>query len=127
MKTWKLVLALFFLAVVGIALFVMYGNYSTGFRAGTVIKLSHKGFAMKTYEGQLNLGMVLSDEPGGTAVSNIWFFSVPEKEKEVVRKLEEAMLTGKRVKLHYKEKFVTLPWRGDTKYMVYNVDEQLPQ
>ncbi|HZG00708.1 MAG TPA: hypothetical protein VEY71_06880 [Chitinophagales bacterium] len=127
MKTWKLVLVLFFLAVVGIALFVMYGNYSTGFRAGTVIKLSHKGFAMKTYEGQLNLGMVLSDEPGGTAVSNIWFFSVPEKEKEVVRKLEEAMLTGKRVKLHYKEKFVTLPWRGDTKYMVYNVDEQLPQ
>lgn len=127
MKTWKLVLFLFLVVVIGVALFVMYGNYSTGFRAGTVIKLSHRGFAMKTYEGQLNLGMVLSDEPGGTAVSNIWFFSVSEKEKEVVKKLEDAMLSGKRVKLHYKEKFVTLPWRGDTKYMVYQVDEQLPQ
>ncbi len=75
----------------------------------------------------MNLGMILSDEPGGTAVSNIWFFSVSGSEKEAIEKLENAMLTGKRVKLHYKEKFMTLPWRGDTKYMVYKVDDQIAQ
>jgi hypothetical protein len=124
MRKAKLILFLVVVVLLGVAAFYLFGSYSEGFRAGTVIKLSRKGMAMKTYEGQLNLGMVLSDQPGGATVSNIWDFSVPGSRKETIERLEKAMLNGQRVKLHYKEKFVTLPWRGDTKYMVYDVEEQ---
>jgi hypothetical protein len=124
MRKAKSIFLIVVLVLLGVAAFVMFGSYSEGFRAGTVIKLSRKGFSFKTYEGELNLGMVLSDQPGGAAVSNIWYFSVPSSRKETIERLEKAMLNGQRVKLHYKEKFVTLPWRGDTKYMVYDVEEQ---
>lgn len=127
MKRWQVFLLLFLLLIGSIGAFIMFGSYSDGTRAGTVIKLSHKGYAFKTYEGQLNLGMVLNDDPAGVAVSNIWTFSVPASKDDVIQKLESAMLSGKRVKLHYKEKFVQLPWRGETKYLVYGVDEQTTQ
>ena len=124
MRKVKLVLVLVVLAVFGVAAFIMFGSYSDGSRAGTVIKLSRKGYAFKTYEGQLNLGMVLSDDPTGASISNIWDFSVPASNEMAVERLERAMLNGQRVKLLYKEKFLKLPWRGDTKYMVYEVEEQ---
>jgi hypothetical protein len=123
-KKAKVILILFLLVVFSVGAYIMFGSYSSGYRAGTIIKLSHKGVAFKTYEGQLNLGMVLSDDPGGAAVSNIWDFSVPASRKETVTKLENAMLSGQRVKVHYEEKFLKLPWRGDTKYMVTDVEEQ---
>ena len=123
MKKAKLFLVIFLLIIVCIVVFLFAGSYSEGFRAGTIIKLSSKGYVFKTYEGQLNLGMVLSDQPGGATVSNIWDFSVPGSRKETVEKLQDAMLSGKRVKVHYKEKFFVMPWLGDTKYMVYDVEE----
>lgn len=128
MKTFKLVAVLLVLLVLAGLGFFLFGHFSDGYRAGTVIKLSRKGYVFKTYEGQLNLGMVLGDP--GTAqsegftnpmTSNIWHFSVPGSEKEVIRILEESLLTGKRVKLHYVEKFVKMPWRGDTKYLITEV------
>jgi hypothetical protein len=37
-------------------------------------------------------------------------------------KLDTAMMTGHRAKLHYHQKFVRAPWRGDTEYLVYKVE-----
>lgn len=93
-----------------------------------MIKLSHKGVLFKTYEGQLNLGMVLNEGANGTAqteVSNLWEFSVPQKDTATLRALETVMLSGHRAKLHYQEKFMRLPWRGETSYWVTAV-EALP-
>lgn len=111
------------LLILGFAYFV-FGTYSNGFRAGTVIKLSKKGYFFKTYEGQLNLGLVISDDPDHfpATTSNIWEFSVPSSQGETINRLERAMLNGNRVKLHYREKFIKLSWRGDTKYLVYEVE-----
>jgi len=124
MRKAKLILFLVLLVIIAAAAYVLTGSFSDGYRAGTVMKLSHKGIGIKTYEGQLNLGMSLNNDPGGVAMSNIWEFSVPASRKETVQKLEEAMLSGKRVKVHYEEKIMKLPWRGDTKYMVDDVQEQ---
>src|SRR5688572_2146750 len=113
MNKVKLVSAFLVLAVLGGLAYYLYGNYSDGFRAGTVVKLSRKGNLFKTYEGQLNLGMVLTENsPSPTSVGNIWEFSVGRQDQDVVDSLEKAMTTGQRVRLHYKEKYRTLPWRG---------------
>jgi hypothetical protein len=124
MRTFKLILFVLFLIIVGVGYYFLFGNYSDGYRGGTMIKFSRKGILMKTYEGELNLGMVLSDNPSTTSASiaNIWYFSVPSGKKEVINRLDSALLTGHRVKVHYNEKFFKLPWRGDTKYVVDEVE-----
>jgi len=55
-------------------------------------------------------------------VSNVWEFSVPASETEALAQLDKAMMSGHRAKLHYREKFLAAPWRGDTKYQVYKVE-----
>ena len=122
MKTAKLVLALIVvLAMLGVG-YYLFGNYSDGYRAGTVMKISRKGLLIKTYEGELNLGMGIHDGGSSVAVSNVWYFSVSSSDTACLAGLDSAMLSGRRAKLHYREKFVAVPWRGDTKYQVYKVE-----
>lgn len=115
--------------IVAVTLFIvgyfLFGNYSDGVRAGTMIKFSKKGYIFKTYEGQLNLGMILNEpnqNSSPTAVASVWDFSVKANKEEVVNVLQEALLTGKRVKLYYHEKFFHLFFRGDTKYFIYKAE-----
>jgi hypothetical protein len=122
MKTAKLVVfALVVLALAGLG-YYLFGNYSDGYRAGTVIKLSRKGLAFKTYEGELNLGMGIHDAGSSVSISNVWNFSVNASDTACIAMLDSAMLSGKRAKLHYREKFVAVPWQGDTKFLVYKVE-----
>jgi hypothetical protein len=122
MKIVKLVLVLIVLSVLlGLGYYV-FGNYSDGYRAGTVIKMSHKGLIFKTFEGELNLGMGIHDGSSSVAISNVWSFSVNAKDTACLAGLDAAMVSGKRAKLHYREKFVSVPWRGDTKYQVYKIE-----
>ena len=107
-----------------IIVYYLFGNYSTGTRAGTIVKLSQKGVVFKTMEGQLNLGGLTYDS--GSPASSLWDFTVDDDDKQVMKDLEEANLNGHRVKLYYKEKFYRLPWRGDTKYFVYKVEKATP-
>lgn len=118
MRSFRIILIIVLLVAIGIGCYYLFGNYSEGYRAGTMIKFSKKGNVIKTYEGQLNLGMVLNDENTPASVANIWSFTVKGKDTSAIRAIEKALLTGKRVKLHYNEKFIKLFWRGDTKYFV---------
>jgi len=121
MKTVKLFFVLIVLAALAGGAYYLFGTFSEGERAGTVIKLSRKGFLFKTYEGELNLGMVLSDN-SGASVSNLWDFSVPASNHEVLNKLDTAMARGHRAKIFYRQMFVKVPWRGDTEYMIDKVE-----
>lgn len=94
-------------------LFLYYGNYSTGARGGVVMKISKKGFLIKTYEGQLDYG----------AINDPWNFSVDSGEDEVIKALNEVQQSGERVRLHYQEKFTKFFWRGDTKYFIIKVEK----
>lgn len=102
--------------------FAVFGSFSEGYRAGTVMKLSKKGFVFKTLEGQLNMGGAAGSE-GSDIASSVWSFSVDRGDVQVVQAIEEAVDSGSRVKLHYKEKFYQFSWRGDTKYFVYKVEK----
>ena len=108
--------------VVGLA-FVTYflmGHYSDGYRGGSLIKISQKGIVFKTMEGQLNVGTFL-DNGVNKPMSPIWDFSVKNDQK-LFDSLNHAILTNQRVKLHYKEMFVKLPWRGENVYIVDEVE-----
>lgn len=102
--------------------FFMFGTYSDGYRIGTIIKISKKGYIFKTYEGQLNLEFFPGSTQTGQGVTqNIWDFSVSDS--KVADSIEKAVDHNSRVKLYYDEKYYRLPWRGETKYIVNKVEE----
>ncbi len=103
------VVALIFL---GLFAFFYFANYSTGTRAGVVMKISKKGVMFKTHEGMLDIG----------TINDPWEFSVASSETDVLKQLDAAQRSGERVQLHYREKFAKFFWLGDTQYFVTQVD-----
>lgn len=117
MRIVKLVLLVLVFIGLIVVLYLGFGSYSDGFRAGIVVKLSHKGMLFKTYEGEMNLGSGFYHDQ-----QNVWQFSVAGSDKDVIEKIEKAALSRNRVKLFYEEKYWKLPWVGDTKYLVTGVE-----
>jgi hypothetical protein len=120
-KFMRRLLVIVILIFIAVMLFFYYGVYSTGVRAGVILKVSSKGAIFKTYEGQLDLlsfGAVKSDNQ----LSQTFEFSIYKDDNDLIRELEEVALSGERVRLRYEEKYVTLPWRGDTKYFCVGVE-----
>jgi hypothetical protein len=109
------------LVVAGAAWFAIGASYGEGFRVGKVIKLSHKGYLFKTWEGTLDFGYLQNDPEAGVA-TRIWDFSVAPGDTEVRAQIDAAIAGDYKVKLHYEEKYVRLFWRGDTKYLVTKVE-----
>jgi hypothetical protein len=106
-------LVLLLIAFLGYFAFVYYVPYSEGVRAGELIKFSRKGVTFKTWEGEMSQGI---------SGAQIFKFTVPKKEKEVIQKLQN--LQGRYVKLTYKELYTTFSWWGDTPYFVTDVVEE---
>ena len=100
--------------LVSISGFIIFANinHSNGTRVGKVVKISRKGVLFKTWEGQLSFG----DN------KDLWDFSIPSSEDDVRANIDLANEKNKRVRLSYKEKYITFPWRGDTKYQVHKVE-----
>ncbi|QCD62437.1 6-phosphogluconate dehydrogenase [Tenacibaculum maritimum] len=113
----KKILALIILAIILMAAsyyaFIYYVPYSEGVRSGELIKISYKGVAVKTWEGEISQGI---------SGAQIFAFSVEDKEKQVIKDLEK--FQGRYVKVTYKERFGTFFWLGDTKYFVTKVKEE---
>lgn len=113
---------LFLFVILGI-LYVLTGwSFSDGERAGTVSKFSRRGFVFKTYEGVLNVGG-FSGETGSLTPQ---YFDFSVKDDNVAKQITDAVKTGQRVTLHYEEKILRLPWNGETKYYITNVEAVNP-
>ena len=106
------VVAVVCLIFLGVFAFFYFANYSTGTRAGVVMKVSKKGVLIKTHEGMLDIG----------TINDPWEFSVASGDTKVLKQLEAAQSSGERVRLHYREKFAKFFWLGDTPYFVTQVD-----
>ena len=101
-----------FLLLIGYFCFLYFAHYSEGIRAGELVKFSHKGVIIKTWEGQISQGVSESLQ---------FEFSVEDSQNQVKQDLMN--LQGKYVKLHYFERYKTLFWLGDTKYFITKVEE----
>ena len=96
-------------AIAGYAWTTLHWPYSVGQRAGYIQKLSHRGSACKTWEGEL----VMMTVPG--TVVERFEFSVPS---DTVASQLNAMV-GKLVALQYEQhKWVPSSCFGDTQYFV---------
>lgn len=93
-----------------------YYTFSDGNRAGMLQKVSHKGNIFKTYEGELVMNNLVVNNTSSVS-SEKFLFSV---EDEILgKRLME--LEGHKVVVSYKEKKGTLPWRGESNYIVDSV------
>ncbi len=93
--------------------FIYFVPYSEGVRSGELIKISHKGVVIKTWEGEISQGI---------SGAQIFSFSVLDKDKDVIENLKEYQ--GEYVKLTYVERFSTFFWLGDSKYFVTEVEQE---
>lgn len=105
-----------FILLIGAVYWKYFFTYSEGNRTGLLQKFSYKGTVFKTYEGELILSSIRSQNNVAIA-SEKFFFSV--KDKETAVKLEN--LQGHFITVHYKMKNGALPWRGDSRYLVDSV------
>jgi hypothetical protein len=107
----------FIILILGIWIYwSFFFTYSDGYRAGLLQKFSRKGNVFKTYEGEMILSSVQSNKNVALA-SEKFLFSVADK--DVALQLDT--LQGKNVIVHYTEKKNTLPWRGETVFIVSSV------
>jgi len=118
-KTRKLVQWIVILVILFLGTFVYFKyffTYSEGMRAGLLQKFSNKGVVFKTLEGELILSSVSSTSNVALA-SEKFLFSVTNKNLVI----QFDTLQGKNVIVHYIEKKGTLPWRGESRYLVDSV------
>ncbi len=109
--------------VIGLAVcaFFYWATYESGVMAGKVLRISEKGMIFKTHEGKLNLE-TFGALKGTSPIAESFDFSVESTETEVLKQLEEVALSGERVNLYFVKRYITFPWRGDTKYFITKVE-----
>ena len=114
MKKFISLLLLGFILIGGIYYaFIYFVSFSEGVRSGELIKVSHKGVIVKTWEGEISQGI---------SGAQIFAFSVLDKDKDVIEKLKEYQ--GQYVKVNYTERYATFFWLGDTKYFITEVEAE---
>lgn len=116
-KNWfRKFLRRFSFVTILVILFLVYwfyfNVYSDGERTGLLTKLSHKGNIFKTYEGEILIGNF--QQAPNVMVPEKFYFSVKNQ------KLADTLmrLQGKIISLKYHQYRKTLPWRGESVYIV---------
>lgn len=115
-KYLLIAITFFVLIVSGYVYWSFFFTFSDGYRAGMLQKFSRKGNIFKTYEGEMILSSVQSNQ-NVTLASEKFLFSVSDK--EIALQLDT--LQGRNVIVHYTQKVNTLPWRGETTFIVSSV------
>lgn len=110
------ILFFFILFMAGFIYWNYFFVYSDGSRAGLLQKISRKGTMFKTFEGEMILSSVQSNNNVPLA-SEKFFFSVSNK--QVADKLSS--MQGEFIVVYYREMNGTLPWRGESAYIVDSV------
>ena len=113
--TWTSVIAVLALAAFIFIKFCFV--YSEGVNEGDINYFQKEGFIFKTYEGKMIQTGLKTTNVHGSIQSNEFKFSVVNE--NVAKKLNEGSNTG--VKLHWKRYLCTLPWRGNSQFIVDSV------
>jgi hypothetical protein len=91
-----------------------YNSVSDGTRTVYLVKISHRGNIFKTYEGEALVS--IGANPETSLTTDKFFYSVTSKSLyDSLTKYE-----GQKMTLKYKQYRKTLPWRGESEYLVYD-------
>lgn len=114
--TWSSVVAVVVLAV--FLFFKFWFVYSEGVNDGDINYFQKEGFIFKTYEGKMiQTGLKSKPADGGAIQSNEFKFSVDDE--RIAQQLMEVPSNG--VKLHWHRYLGTLPWRGNSEFVVDSI------
>lgn len=114
--TWSSVVAVVVLAV--FLFFKFWFVYSEGVNDGDINYFQREGFVFKTYEGKMiQTGLKSKPANGGAIQSNEFKFSVDDE--RIAQQLMEVPSNG--VKLHWHRYLGTLPWRGNSEFVVDSI------
>lgn len=105
------------LGIAGYIFFKFCFVYSEGVNEGDINYFQKEGFIFKTYEGKMIQTGLKNTKVQGSIQSNEFKFSVVDE--HVAQRLNDGANTG--VKLHWKRYLGTLPWRGNSQYIVDSV------
>jgi hypothetical protein len=105
----------FFIVLILVLIFCIYwffyNSYSKGERTGVLIKITYKGNVFKTNEGEMWLSCRQMTNP-----EKFYFSVVSDSVSTLLKNLQDEC-----VQLTYTQYRASLPWRGDTKYIVTGV------
>ena len=101
--------------------FSYFAVYERGTMAGKVLRVSERGMLFKTYEGKINLE-TFGALKGASPIAESFDFSVEKSQGNVVKELQDVALSGERVNLYFVKRYMSFPWRGETKYFVEKVE-----
>ena len=90
--------------------------FGEGVQSGQLNFIVYKGYLFKTYEGRMIQAGIKGDSKNAIQ-SNEFNFSIVNP--KLAKELE--LMSGKEVDLHYKEYLATLPWRGESEYVVDSI------
>ncbi|HSC53467.1 MAG TPA: hypothetical protein VLC98_07605 [Phnomibacter sp.] len=93
-----------------------YFEFGEGVKAGELNYVVKKGYVFKTWEGKLIQAGYKANVPGSVQ-SNEFEFSVTNE--AIAEKLK--LNGGKVVELSYKEYLGSVPWRGNSKFIVDSI------
>ncbi len=121
----KVATTLSVLAVVGLAVFIFikfFFVYSEGINEGDINYFQKEGFLFKTYEGKMIQTGYNSKNSSATIQSNEFKFSV--EDARIAAQIEAS--GSRQMKLHWKRYLGTLPWRGNSEYVVDSIVSGVP-
>ena len=117
----KIITILIITAVLAFTLFIFFRFcfvYSSGVNAGDINYFQREGVIFKTYEGKMIQSGFKSTDKGVNGLhSNEFKFSVTDN--AVADSLMRC--SGKHVELRWKRYLGTLPWRGNSQYIVTEI------
>lgn len=97
--------------------------YSEGTNEGDINYFQKEGFIFKTYEGKMIQTGYSSKNSNSTIQSNEFKFSVDDK--MVAEQIEKS--STRQIKLHWRRYLGTLPWRGNSEYIVDGIISVSPK
>lgn len=100
-------------------------NYSDGQRTGDVYKFSYKGIFYKSWEGEMYLGGVNTDNSNGNLELDKFYFSIPADQvnakKDLIEKLQKCAKERLTCTIHYNQ-WLFSPIYQDSEYTVEGVE-----
>ena len=116
----KIVTSVASILVLGLAIFVFFKFffvYSEGTNEGDINYFQREGFIFKTYEGKMIQTGYNSHNTSAPIQSNEFKFSVVDD--RIAEQIDSN--SSRQIKLHWKRYLGTLPWRGNSQYVVDSI------
>jgi len=106
------------LLALGIFVYVkFFFVYSEGTNEGDINYFQREGFIFKTYEGKMIQTGYNSHNTSATIQSNEFKFSVVDE--RIAEQIDSN--SSRQIKLHWKRYLGTLPWRGNSQFVVDSI------